>query len=578
MRSVVAATCLACALLLSGCNPDAVSFQATHVLAAPGNPAQNLNDEIALRFSGDLDAASLSIESLRVTDEAGRRVAIKARAVGDVLLIGPADPDGWPAETKLAVEVPHPWLGRPIRSSTGAANGAAFRAEVTTGTRYAPRGGALRLVYHSLPFAGGTDVTSDAEFLFEVDGPVDAESLRDGVVIEDLGRGETPVPVAAVPTTSRRFAVAPFAGGHEFRPGTRYRLTLGTTLRAQDTRRLAAPVSFVFTTTRSRSGEHFTDFRPEHLVVPALRGDRKGPLAPRPMETGQLQIGSGMSAVRSYPFGPDRSRVQILVPGESLQRIVENSSAPLPGALITGVSFKVIGATSSLRLSGRIDYASGAHARSLARSFEENWSLPVPRARDLLGPEGDLQPLMISDDGTLVLIFARPFFYDLTRPESERSLVLELVNESGVLNDSPGILLRGDERAGAAETRFLVSRSDGDVERESFVPAMNVLVQPGYAVVELTPWTVTTVTDPEYFRRADDVVATPGFVSFLVQYRARDEAGDGRDWTPWKNESSELSGHRTIQARIVFLLRSPDPVPKDAGLLRLAVPFRERGD
>ena len=94
----------------------------------------------------------------------------------------------------------------------------------------------------------------------------------------------------------------------------------------------------------------------------------------------------------------------------------------------------------------------------------------------------------------------------------------------------------------------------------------------------IRPWTITTVEDPEYFRRADDVVATPGFVNFQVEYRAFEPGMDpaSKDWKT--SDLSGLAGHRTIQARIVFPLRSPSPVSKDAGILRLTVPYRERGE
>ena len=77
----------------------------------------------------------------------------------------------------------------------------------------------LRLTYHSLPFSGGTDVTQDAEFVFEFDAPMDLESVRDAITLEDLTREETIPGVGATLVSPRRLSVAPFAGG-DFRPGT----------------------------------------------------------------------------------------------------------------------------------------------------------------------------------------------------------------------------------------------------------------------------------------------------------------------------------------------------------------------
>ena len=56
----------------------------TLVLVASSGTRQNLNDEIVIQFSQELDAGSVSLESLRVTDENGRRLSIRARSANDV--------------------------------------------------------------------------------------------------------------------------------------------------------------------------------------------------------------------------------------------------------------------------------------------------------------------------------------------------------------------------------------------------------------------------------------------------------------------------------------------------------------
>ena len=68
-----------------------------------------------------------------------------------------------------------------------------------------------------------------------------------------------------------------------------------------------------------------------------------------------------------------------------------------------------------------------------------------------------------------------------------------------------------------------------------------------------------------------------GFVDYQVEYRSFDALTDPSAPGGWRTDLSELGGHLSIQARIVFHLRSADPIPKGAGLLRLTVPFRERG-
>jgi hypothetical protein len=554
-------------LVLAGCDPDTVSFQAVNVLASTGPEGLSLNDEIAVRFSERLDPGSVSVESLRVTDGSGRRISIKARAASDLLFISPTDPDGWPPDTQLAVEVPHPWLGRPIRSASGAPNDAPFRQTVSTGRRYASRGGTLKLVYHSLPISGGTDVTEEAEFLFELDGAIDRASLDHGIALHDLTHDEA-AHVAAQVVSPRRISVLPFAG-RAFRSGTRYRLTLTQALRAEDTRKLGEPVSFVFTTTRSKSGEHTTDFRPENLVDPSLKPD-KGPLTPL-LTTEPLLIGVGVSHEQSKPFGRDPSKVQILIPKDAFKGIPES-------VIISAMSFRVFGAEpTSLRLSARLDYAAPAHEEALGAEFEENWSLPGTRQRDLIGAEGDLHVLDPSE-GVVTFVFPRPFFYERIINGEARSLVLEIVNESGIINDSAGIVIRGETQGASSRFAFVESNGDafGEGTAHRFVPALSFSIQRARPVV-VKPWNTTAVLDPEYFRRQDQIVATPGFVNFLVDYRGLDGVpapADNEGWT----DLSALDGHRTIQARIRFILRSADPIPKDAGLLRLTVPFRERGE
>ena len=48
-----------------------------------------------------------------MTDELGSRIPIRARATNDTLFLAPAEPEGWPPGARLAIEIPHPWLGRP---------------------------------------------------------------------------------------------------------------------------------------------------------------------------------------------------------------------------------------------------------------------------------------------------------------------------------------------------------------------------------------------------------------------------------------------------------------------------------
>jgi hypothetical protein len=505
-----------------------------------------------------------------VTDEAGNRLPIRARAANDVLYVSPADADGWPAQNRLKVEIPHPWLGRPIRSATGAPNAAPFRGEVASGRRFGSRGGALRLAYHSLPFSGGTDVTPEAEFLFEFDGPLDPDSFEGAVLLEDLTRSESMSGVTATAFSPRRLSVAPFSG-HDFRPDTLYRLTLAATIRSQDSRKLGAPLSFVFTTTRSRSGQFTTTFAPSQLVDPSLKPE-KGPLAPQ-LSVNTRDLTRIVDQGRAEPFCRDPARVQVLIPGEIL---------PLTNALIGAISFKVFGVVpASLRLSARLDYAAPAHSDSLSRSFEENWLVPASRPRDLLGPEGELT-LLVPEDGALTLRFLKPFLYEpMVTPDGQRrSLVLEIANESGILNDSAGIEIRGENVDRAMGPRFLSSRGAwfGDGERQNFVPALSLAWQE-FRPVAIKPWANERFSDPEYFRRQDDVIATPGFFDYRIEYRPfepgrTDPASDAG----YSTELSKLNGSRSIQARIVFQLRSADPVPKDAGLLRLTVPFRERGE
>jgi Bacterial Ig-like domain len=553
---------------LAGCDSSSFRFNATNTIPA-GSGGINLNDEIAVRFNQELDGESVSVEAVRVTDEAGRRLPVRARTSGDVLFVAPADADGWPAETRLTVEIPHPWLGRPIRSGAGVPNGAPFRAEVTTGRRFGSRGGALKLAYHSLPFSGGTDVTPEAEFLFDFDGPIDPESLEGAVQMQDLTRSEAVGGVGATAVSARRLAIAPFAG-QDFRPGTRYRLTLAATILSLDSRRLGAPVSFVFTTTRSRSGQFTTTFAPSQLVDPSLKPD-KGPLTPQLAILETPPLGLGVANGRAEPFCRDPSRVQILIPGDRL---------PLQTGLITAMSLKVFGIeAASLRLSARLDYAADAHSDQLSRSFDDNWHLPGPR--DLLGHEGEVR-LLVPEDGTLNLRFLKPFLYEVGPDQKRRSLVLEIANESGILNESAGIELRGEDVSRNLPARFLSARGDwfGDGERQHFVPALSLVVQ-GYRPVALQPWTTESFAEPEYFRRQDDVLATPGFYAYRVEFRrfvpGMDPASED-DENGYTTNLRELEGSRTIQARIVFQLRSADPVPKDAGLLRLTVPFRERGE
>jgi hypothetical protein len=564
MRPVLVA--VAAALTLAGCNPDSVSFQATNVTAVTGSGGINLNDEIGIRFNQELDPASISAESLRVTDGNGRRLAIRARAANDIAYVSPADPDGWPVEARLVVEVPHPWLGRPIRSAIGVANEAPFRTEVTTNGRYAARGGTLKLLSHSLPFSDGTDVIETAEFTFEFDGPLDKTSLAEGITLEDLTHGETAPHFASEVVSRRRLSIVPFADPLSFRSGTQYRLTLTAALRAQDHRKLGEALSFVFTTARSRSGEHTTDFRPEHLVDPSLKPE-KGPLTPL-FDTTKLDLVQGsVPSQQPSPFGRERSKIQILIPKGLLFTPEE-----LENALITGMSFRVFGAEpAALRLSARLDYAAAGSSDGLGRAFEENWNLPATRERDLIGAEGEVHVLDPSD-GTITFAFPRPFFYDA---REGRSLILEIVNESGILNESAGIEIRGAQDPGSF--RFVEARGNWAEEgqQHSFVPALSFSIQ-RLRRVPLKPWKAETVTDPEYFRRRV-VVATPGFVDYQVEYRSFDTSTDPNAPGGWKTDLSELDGHRSIQARIFFPLRSADPLPKGAGLLRLTVPFRQRG-
>jgi hypothetical protein len=552
-------------LALGGCQADSVSFKVNNATAGAGGTELNLNDEIAIQFSEPVDATTVSVEAFRVTDANGRRLPIRVRPAGDTVYVASADQDGWPADARLAVEVPHTWLGRPIRSSQGSVNDATFRTEIRTGRRYGPRGGTLKLVYHSLPFSDGTDVTEGAEFLFELDGPVDRSSLPEGITLHDVSHGESVTHFSADLVSPRRISVVPFAG-QGFRSGTRYRLTLTGALRGEDTRKLGAPASFTFTTTRSRSGEHATDFRREHLVDPSLKPE-KGPLTPL-LYAEQREIGQGAAHQQAAPFGKEPSKVQILIPGEALL----NEGAP-DDAIITAMSFRVFGAEpASLRLSARLDYAADSHEYELGRDFEENWNLPATRHRDLLGAEGDLHVLDPSE-GVLTFVFPKPFFYESNG--KARALVLEIVNESGILNDSAGVVIRGEDAG--RPIRFIES-ADGSAQAAAhgFVPALTFVLQRPRPV-PLRPWTAATVGDPEYFRRQDQFAATPGFMNFRVQYRIFEPGMDPASSEGYRLDLSQLSGHRTIQARIVFILRSADPVPKDAGLLRLTVPFRERG-
>jgi hypothetical protein len=560
---------LALPVALAGCNADHVAFQAVSVLPAGEGGVIHRNEEIAIQFSERLDTTSVSVESLRVTDEHGSRLEVRARASGDVLFISPADAEGWPADTQLSVEIPYPWLGRPIRSALGSPNEASFRATIGTGRRYGARGGALALVYHSVPFTGGTDVTEDAEFLFDFDGPVDAATLRGGIRLDDLTHGETAPHFDARVVSPRRVAVVPFAA-QPFRSGTRFRLTLTEALRSEDARGLAEPAAFVFTTTRSRSGEHTTDFRPEHLLDPTLKPG-PGPLVPL-LSTSSVSLTAGTTHEQGVPFGRDPWRAQILIPWELLRA----PDGGLENTLITAMSFRVFGGSpATLRLSARLDYAADRHADALGADFEENWNLPATRQRDLIGPEGALH-VLDPQDGLVTFVFARPFFYE-ARPSQPRSLVLELVNESGILNESAGIALLGEARDQNAPI-VLVERGDwsGEGTQHRFVPALGFSVQRVRGPVVLRPWRTATVSDPEYFRRQDQVVATPGFVDFQVEYRAVDAQSDLSSPEGYAPELGTLDGQRAIQARIRFFLRSPDAVSGDAGLLRLTVPFRER--
>ena len=195
-------------------------------------------------------------------------------------IVAPADADGWPAENRLAIEIPHPWLGRPIRSATGAPNAAPVpgRGRLGTPLRLARRRAEARSTTRFPSRAAPTSPPRPSSYSSSTARSTPSRS-RDGVLLEDLTRAES---VRGVDGDGRLAAPAlrrARSPGSDFRPGTRYRLTLAATLRAQDTRRLGAPLSFVFTTTRSRSGQYTTTFAPQQLVDPSLKPD-KGPLTP----------------------------------------------------------------------------------------------------------------------------------------------------------------------------------------------------------------------------------------------------------------------------------------------------------
>ena len=62
---------IAATFALAGCGPGDASFQADNLVTSAGPGGINLNDEIGIRFNREIDAGSVSLESLRVTKTSG---------------------------------------------------------------------------------------------------------------------------------------------------------------------------------------------------------------------------------------------------------------------------------------------------------------------------------------------------------------------------------------------------------------------------------------------------------------------------------------------------------------------------
>ncbi len=566
--------CCAAALTLWACDDGAaVGFQA-QTIAAGSATDHALNEPIAIRFSAAPDPSSVTPEAIRVISADGRRLSTTVRVHDDTVLVEPANPDGWPASSKLLVQIPHPWIGRPIASTTGKVNTAPFQCEVQTSTTFAPRGGALRLVAgHELN--GASQVTRDAEFWFEFDGVIDPASLHGGVELTDVTHGEACPSIEARVRARRGISIAPFAN-EPFRENTVYRLVLSHALRARDGRRLAADLTFTFSTTDSPSGEHTTDFRPDHLADPSQKPD-PGPLRPRLRSPEFLPLTLAETDAIGAPFGREPGRVQILVPAELLGGTEKD-------ALINALVFKVQGFDPAVfdSLSVRMGYAAPTHQDDLSANFDENWNLPMPRGgRDIVGGQGRRAILDPGKEGKLVIEFSEPFLY-------ERALglpvLVEITSDAGLVTpDATGFALLGEQRDETPAKARFVQRTGNWLrtgERSGFVPALTVVVQHDQPIL-LRPWKTTTVDDPEYFDRPDHLEATGReFFDFRIEYRALQSAdssasGNERDWTI---DLSRLRGQRIIQARVVFPLKAKSNNREEnpeVEIRRLTVPFRE---
>ncbi len=561
------------ASLVAGCDVDSTTTFQAQSLATSVDGTQALNSPIEVTFNAPIDPSSVSPEAVRVLGSDGRRLATSLRVRREALLIEAGDADGWPADTRLRVEIPHPWLGRPITSTTGRLNGAPFRKDVTTGHAFAPQSGPLRLTGgHELN--GATEVTAEAEFWFEFDGVIDEASLDAGVKLWDLTHAEDAGPFEARVRPRRGISVIPF-GRQIFRENTQYKLTLTSALRARDSRRLAADVAFTFATTASPSGQHTTDFRPAHLRDASLKPDA-GPLKPIIGPPVPLTLTASDRDAVGAPFGREPSRVQILIPADSL--------GP-EDALVTGLSFRVQGFDATLfeSLSIRVGYAAPSHQDGLSETFDDNWSLPMPaRGRELLNAHGRRCLVDPGREGLITFEFAEPFLYEA---REARSVLVEVTNDGGIAaSESLGFALLGERRdEPPSKARFVMSTRDWvrSGERTGFVPMMSVVVQREQPI-ELNPWSATSVRVPEYFFRPDRLDASGReFADFRIEFRAirspvdLNSADNQRQWT---SDVRTLRGERTIQARVIFPLRPRTSGREDqheVEIRRLTVPYRE---
>jgi hypothetical protein len=558
---------------LAACDEVAqYEFSAVGIAAADGQ-ASARNEAVALRFSAPLDPTGLPADAIRVTSAEGRSVAVKLSTRGDVLSIEPALAGGWPAHQTLTVDVPFPALGRPVRSRDGAAPSGPFTASFRTGGHYAARGGDLK--HNSRDLVNGVRVwSSSAAFRFDFDGPLDATTLADGVRLFDAEGSASAGGLVATVASSDRLVVAPFERGG-FRGGATYRLEFTRALKSLDGRKLAAPVSWTFSTAKGRGGEHVTDFRPEDLVDPSLKPE-VGPLKPA-RRPAIVVLGPDATQAGPVAFGGGAFRLQVLVPGAELggeDALIERIRIPAA----TSGGAETLLESLEIRIGDPTDEA----ARELSEAFDDNWAgPPTTCALDDAPYEGAIL-VRAESDSYVEFRLAKPYVRRATFAEGmPRSLLLEISAGAPLATDGPLIALRGWENpAGgsgsvAAQGAYAVRGTS-----TTFVPALQ-LVATQYAPVLLKPWTADVPSPRYYFERGDGVVGLGrAFEDFTVEYRALTlSAGGGEpvDATPWSPRLSELHGYQTVQARILFHPRPVRPGEPRPEIERLALSFTADG-